>query len=103
MIEARSCLYIKPARQIDVVLHEHSGNRESIRKARNIDRLKTVALDRDAAYQGMLRNGTANGQLREPGVAVILLDDVPEYMFLPLRGPGPARVPDDAARRQRLN
>ncbi len=84
LVEPRACRHGEPSRHIDIVLHEHTRDGERVREPRKIDRLKTIAFDRDAADQRMRAERAAKGDFAEACIVIVAFGNLSVLMILPL-------------------
>ena len=92
----------EPARDIDIVLREQPGRRVRVGELWCVDRLKPVALDRDASDDRVMRDGASDRELGESGVVIVPFDGLTEAVLLMLRRPRRSSAPHQAIRSERL-
>ena len=102
LIESRAPRYRKPARDIDVVLHEDARHREAVRELRQLDRLKMIAFDRRSTNERVFAESAPSRHFREAGVAIVAFRNLAVCMMLSPATSGSAHAPHHAARGQRL-
>jgi hypothetical protein len=102
-IEAPACTDGQPRRDVDVVLHEHSGYRKRVRKLRKIPWTERIAFECHPGHYRVPPGRRADGHFAEGRLVSIALADVTELVIVPLLHRSPARDEQEALPDEDLN
>src|SRR3989442_2395274 len=102
MIETSASGHRQPSCDIDLVLREDAGNRERVRKVRQVAGRVARAFERSAHHPGMPTGRAPRGELAKPGLTGVVFTHVTKLLVVPLAIERPARGHHNAVTDQEL-